>query len=306
MGNKLIIGIVFLFGLNLSVSAQRYLMPSDTLNKPRLYTLAVGGGVSGIGSLAGLYSAWYADYPQSGFHGVDDFGNWHGMDKFGHALSTYSIGYNCYDMLRWSGVDEKNAIWYGGLTGWSYLAVVEVMDGFSDEWGFSTGDFAFNSLGAGLFIGQQLAWGEQRIRLKFSYHHTIYPDYRPDLLGSGWTEEWLKDYNGQTYWLSVNPTSFGSGDHWWPEWLNVAAGYGATGMTGGASNPMFNSAGESLPEFFRGPQYYLSLDLDLSKIPVKSRFWRGVFSVINIVKIPAPTIEYRSTDGQFYFYPLYF
>ncbi|KAB2814674.1 DUF2279 domain-containing protein [Phaeocystidibacter luteus] len=292
---------------SLGGQAQSFWTPSDTLNKPRLYTLVgVGGGLA-IGSLAALYSTWYADYPQSGFHGVNDFGNWRGMDKLGHAMTTYAIGHNSYAALRWSGVSEKEAIWYGGLTGWTYLAAVEVMDGFSDEWGFSTGDFAFNTLGAGLFIGQQLGWGEQRMMLKFSYHPTEFSQYRPELLGNGWTEEWLKDYNGQTYWLSVNPRSFSdSEDGWWPTWLNVAGGYGATGMTGGSTNAMFDPNGNPIPQYTRGSQYYLSLDVDLTKIKVKSDFWKGVFRVVSIIKIPAPTLEYRTSDGNFYFHPIYF
>lgn len=294
------------FTMNHAYGQSSFWGPADTLNKPRLYTVGIGAGALSVGSLTALYSTWYADYPQSGFHFINDNSNWYGMDKAGHMLTTYSIAYNGYSVLRWSGVNELNSTLYAGLSGWTYLAAVEVMDGFSDEWGFSTGDLLFNTLGSGLFIGQQLGWGEQRIVLKYSYHSTIYPQYRPELLGSGWTEEWLKDYNGQTYWVSVNPRSFSDGDGWWPEWLNVAGGYGATGMTGAASNPMFNNAGEPIPSFERGQQYYLSLDVDLTKIPVKSPFWKGVFRVLNVIKIPAPTLEYRSIDGNFYFHPMYF
>lgn len=289
-----------------SAYTQSFWTPSDTLNRPRLHTLGgVGGGVA-VGSLAGLYTVWYSDYPQSSFHGINDFPNWHYMDKMGHALTTYSIGQNFYSFLRWTGLDERQSIWYGGLTGWTYLAAVEVMDGFSDGWGFSTGDLLFNTAGSGLFIGQQLYWGEQRIQMKFGYHRTNFPQYNTALLGNGWTEEWLKDYNGQTYWLSVNPASFMSEDTWWPQWLNIAGGYGATGMIGAEVNPMIGSDGQPLPAFARGSQYYLSLDIDLTRIPVKNDFLRGLFRVINVIKIPAPTLEYRTTDERFYFHPIYY
>lgn len=293
--------------LSVQVSAQNLWPPVDTLNRTRLYTsTAIGGGLA-AGSLVGLYSSWYSNYPQSAFHGINDFDNWRGMDKLGHALTAYAVGENAHAVLRWSGVDEKRATWYGGLTGWGYLAAIEVMDGFSAGWGFSTADFAFNTLGSGMFIGQQLAWGEQRIRMKYSYHNTEFARHRPEVLGSGWTEKWLKDYNGQTYWLSLNPRSFSHSETgWWPRWLNVAAGYGATGMTGGDSNPDMNAAGETIPGYQRGSQYYLSLDIDLRKIPVKSAFWRGVFRVVNVIKIPAPTLEYRTTDEKLYFHPVYF
>jgi hypothetical protein len=46
----------------------------------------------------------------------------------------------------------------------------------------------------------------------------------------------LKDYNGQTYWLSVNLHSFYKGSKI-PKWLNLAIGYGANGMlTGNGEN----------------------------------------------------------------------
>jgi hypothetical protein len=38
-----------------------------------------------------------------------------------------------------------------------------------------------------------------------------YAQYRPNVLGSSLAEQILKDYNGQTYWLSVNLHSFYKG-----------------------------------------------------------------------------------------------
>jgi hypothetical protein len=60
---------------------------------------------------------------------------------------------------------------------------------------------------------------------KFSFHTTQY-QYRPNVLGSSLAEQMLKDYNGQTYWLSVNLHSFYKGSKI-PKWLNLAIGYGA-------------------------------------------------------------------------------
>ena len=53
------------------------------------------------------------------------------------------------------------------------------MDGFSDHWGFSWGDYAANVLGTSLLIGQELAWNEQRIQLKYSTHYETYADPGP-------------------------------------------------------------------------------------------------------------------------------
>jgi hypothetical protein len=49
---------------------------------------------------------------------------------------------------------------------------------------------------------------ERAITPKFSFHLTDYASKRPDVLGSNLPERIIKDYNGQTYWLSVNLHSF--------------------------------------------------------------------------------------------------
>ena len=224
------------------------------------------------------------------------------MDKLGHALTTYTIGLNAHDALRWAGMEEKKAIWIGGSTGWAYLSMIEVMDGFSSGWGFSWGDFAFNTLGAGMFIGQQLAWKEQKFQLKWSYHPTDYPYLNPDLLGSTHAQRWLKDYNGQTYWLSANPRSIlGESIDWWPKWLNVAGGYGAEGMIT-AENFEYSDH----PNIVRQRKYYLSLDIDTRRINVKSGFLKTVLHVLSFVKIPAPTIQFNEKHGGTQFHWLFF
>lgn len=261
------------------------------LNKKR--ALIVGGtqGVLAIGSLIGLSQLWYKDYPRTSFHTFNDNREWLQMDKLGHLQTAYTTGSICNDLWKWTGMRFKHAAWIGGLTGFAYQSTIEILDGYSQGWGFSTGDILANATGSALFISQQLIWQEQRILPKFGFQRSGYAPYRPALLGSGLQEEIIKDYNGQTYWLSINVASFLGSETKFPRWLNVALGYGATGMTGGHSNPvMYNSVGNEIT-FNRYRQYYLSFDIDLRKIPVKSRFLRAVFSTINFLKIPAPGIE---------------
>ena len=66
---------------------------------------------------------------------------------------------------------------YGATAGLTFLTAIEVLDGFSDEWGFSLGDFAANA-GTGFLVGQELLWKEQRIVLKYSFHQTGYAKIR--------------------------------------------------------------------------------------------------------------------------------
>jgi hypothetical protein len=67
-------------------------------------------------------------------------------------------------------------------------------------------------------------------------------------------------------------------------------------MLGGAANPEFNAAGDALPEMERYRRFFLSLDLDLTRIPTNSGFLRTLFSTFGFVKIPAPALEYSRGD----------
>jgi len=288
-----------------ALTAQEMITESqqDTLNSKRLKGVIIGQSVLGAGSLAGLYSLWYADYPQSSFHFINDNNEWKGMDKVGHAMTSYYLGKVGYESLKWSGVKEKNATIYGGMLGWAYLGIVETFDGFSAEWGASPLDFACNSLGSAMFIAQQLAWKEQRILVKWSFHLTDHVGYNPSQLGRTFPERMLKDYNGQTYWLSANISSLAGMNGKFPPWLNIALGYGADGMIAPRSNPA-EVNNNPIPHFKRQSQFYLSPDIDLTRIRTRSKTIRLLLNAVGFIKVPLPALEYsgnRLTLHYLYF-----
>lgn len=262
----------------------------DTLHKKRLKGVIIAESALYTISMAGLYQLWYSKHSSDNFHVFDDSNEWLQVDKAGHVMTSYYLGRIGHDALRWSGVSKKKSTWYGGLLGFGYLGGVELLDGFSKGWGFSWSDMASNAIGSGLFIGQQLAWNEQRIVLKYSYHSTSFPQYRPNLLGSSWNEKMLKDYNGQTYWASFNIQSFASSSRGIPNWLNVAIGYGANGMVGGEINPE-SYKGVSIPFFKRQRQFYLSPDIDLTRIKTRKKWVKVGLTLLSFIKIPAPTLS---------------
>jgi uncharacterized protein YfiM (DUF2279 family) len=288
----------FLFAQN---TFDSFFKPSDSLNKKRLNTLIISETAVGAAALIGLNQLWYADYPKSDFHFINDNAEWLQMDKAGHVFSAYHLGSFGSNALKWSGCDNKRQLLYGATLGLAFLTTVEVFDGYSSQWGASLGDVAANVSGTALFVSQELLWKEQRIVPKFSFHTTPYASARPNVLGSSVSEQILKDYNGQTYWLSVNIHSFFKQSKL-PKWLNVAVGYGAEGMiTGneGLVNTVF------LPESERYRQIYLSFDVDLTKIKTKSNLIKTLFLVFNTIKIPAPAIEIKGSGGIKWHY-LYF
>lgn len=280
---------------------ESFLTPSDTLNKKRQNTVIVTETALASTTLLGLNQIWYADYPRSKFHFINDNNEWLQMDKVGHMYSAYHLGRFGVEMLNWSGADQKKQLIYGAGLGFAFLTAVEVLDGYSSQWGASPADIIANATGTGLYVSQELLWKEQRIIPKFSFHTTQYANMRPNLLGKSLNEQILKDYNGQTYWLSVNVHSFAK-ESKIPKWLNVAFGYGAEGMISGNVQDDIPISVEN-PERYR--QFFLSFDVNLAKIDTKSHFLKTIFSVFNTIKIPAPTLEYSVNKG-FKAHALYF
>ncbi len=160
-----------------------------------------------------------------------------------------------------------------------------------------------NTAGSLLFMAQEAWLGQQTVRMKFSYAPSPYAQYRPWVLGESHGQRLFQDYNGHTYWLSLNLHALTPG---WklPPWLNLAVGYSGNGMLAEFTNPAF-SRGIRMPGLIRYRQYFLSVDLDLTQFNPRSRLLRSLFQALNLVKIPAPALEYNQLDGlrlrPFYF-----
>lgn len=281
-----------------------FLPPSITYRPERLRTVVISEAATGIAISAGLYFLWYRKHPRSHFHFFNDNSEWLQMDKLGHATTAYNIGAIQYDLMRWCGVQNETSIWVGGLTAIGYMSIVEVFDGFSSKWGFSKGDMLANIFGAALFAAQQKGWNQQRIELKWSFHVSPYAAYYPAELGSNFLSRMLKDYNGQTYWLSFNIASFLPSNSGFPSWLNMSMGYGGRGMIGANTNPD-SINGKSIPPFPRYRSFYFAPDADLFRIPTRSSLFNGVAYLTRFSKIPSPSLEWSKFKGL-YFHPIYY
>ena len=271
-------------------------LPS-TVDKKKRNILLISEAATYTVALVGLNQLWYADYPKSSFHFINDNGEWLQMDKFGHMTTSYYSGVAGIKAYKWTGMKRKNAIWFGGLTGTFFLSIIEVLDGQSKQWGASSGDLIANTTGSLLAIGQALKWNEQRIQLKFSYSPSIWAPKNPAQLGNNHLERVLKDYNGQTYWLSFNSKSLIQIENVnFPNWLNLSFGYGAHFM----KQPYPKEGGI----VWRKRQYLLSLDVDLTRVKTKSKILNTVLHSFGFIKFPMPTLELR--NGKLYAHPIYF
>jgi len=276
---------------------------ADSLNTNRLRTFIVATSAFYAGGLYFLNEVWYKNHRPVPFHFYNDWPGWMQVDKTGHMYTAYYQSKTGIEALRWAGVSDKRAIWVGGSMGIVMQTPIEIFDGLYEGHGFSVTDMIANAAGTVLVVGQELLWQEQRIRMKFSYYPTRYAGYRPSYFGKSRVTNFFTDYNGHTYWLSANLFSFLPGSKL-PGWLNIAIGYGADGMLGEFENPQYYKQAP-LPDFDRTRQLYLSIDLNLEAIQTRSKFIRGLLGVINMVKIPAPSIELNSSRG-IVLHPIYF
>ncbi|PCJ27191.1 MAG: DUF2279 domain-containing protein [Flavobacteriales bacterium] len=305
MIKKLSFLIIIIFSF-INLNAQSPVDTSQREYKPIRLGL-VGGGATVFygGILTGLATVWYKDNHPTKFHFTNDNAGWMQIDKYGHAYTTYLMGKLGMNAMKWTGAKRKKAIWYGGAYGFLFMTSIEILDAHYLEWGFSPMDAVANASGSLLLIGQELVFNKQILTYKFSYHHTELAEMRPYVLGNTDLSRVVADYNGQTFWLSLNLRSVFKHQKLLPKWLSISGGYGAYGMLSAENNPRIYQNGELLPPVERYRSYYLSLDLDLDKIQTRSKFLKSTFFFLNLIKIPLPTIEFN-TLGERKFHPFFF
>jgi uncharacterized protein YfiM (DUF2279 family) len=284
---------LLIIGANFIGLAQ--LQTYDTFVSKRFAVTNLVIGSTWTASVFGLQNAWYKNSQSNNFHLFDDASNWMQMDKAGHFYTTAKLSLLTSDCYKWAGVNPKKAAIAGSLIGLGYQTTLEIFDGYSTDWGFSWSDMTANVVGAGFFLAQDLLWNEQRFIPKFSYHPTEYAAYRPSVLGSNFQERLLKDYNGQTYWISFSPAHIQRFQSL-PKWLCVSFGYSVDQKLVGDQD---NYLG-----FQAQREWLFSLDVDFSQLKTKKKWVNILLKQLNYIKIPFPTLSLK--NGKIYGYGIYF
>ena len=251
-------------------------------------------GLGYASSLIALNGVWYKEFPKSKFHFFNDGLNWMQMDKFGHGFSGYLLSQKAGDLYRWSGV-KKSYPWIGVGIGMSYLGALEFMDAYSQGWGFSTYDVLANFSGGALYLSQELIFKEQLVLPKFSFFPSKYAAYRPEVLGSNFPEQLLKDYNGQTYWFSFPIGGFAPSVKKL-NWLCLSLGYSVDQKLVGDQDAYL--------DFRAARQFLVSLDIDLTRLPIKNATLKKVLAQLNMIKIPFSALMIQ--QGNLSFKPISF
>ena len=286
---KILFLILFSLQSFLSFASRNIEIYERNIKKTRI--LLIGQGISYSGTLLALNSLWYKDYPKSSFHFINDNGEWLQMDKIGHATTSYHMGLHGIQAYQWAGFNKNAAIWYGGLSGSIFLTTIEVLDGFSKEWGASKGDLFANAIGSALCITQEILWNKQKFQLKYSYSKSDYINMNKKQLGENLIQNLLKDYNGQKYWLTLNLKSLISSNEVLLNYLGLSIGYSGNGMI----NP-YHIQGDPV----RNRELFFSLDIDLNRIKTRSKFVNSIFQSFGFLKFPMPGIKLSNNRITFH------
>jgi hypothetical protein len=158
--------------------------------------------------------------------------------------------------------------------GLAYQLYVEVEDGFHKDYGFSPGDAFSDVLGAVIPLAQETYPVLENVRLKWSYWPS---DKYRDALNQGQTKVFIDDYQGQIYWLCLDPHFFLGEDlkRIVPDWMGLSFGAAVRNL----DEP---GGGEKL--------FYLTLDYNLANIQTDSSFLRTLFTALDFLHFPAPGV----------------
>ncbi|TAE84790.1 MAG: DUF2279 domain-containing protein [Bacteroidetes bacterium] len=250
------------------------------LNKKTIVTTGIV--LQQMGSLYIEYKWWWEgnSHPfiwlnDSGFNNYS-----YGMDKLGHAYTSYLYFNVINESMKWAGYNEKQRLLWSIILPTSWALSIELGDAFS-TWGFSVPDLLFNLGGIGYGVLQQRVPYMKNINFKYSYFPSRkYKEMNPN----NWAL--TEDYDGHAYWLSFDlhhmlPGKLGKK---WPAWLNIATGYSV-------DNYRYKAGTKMQREFL------LSFDINLNGIRSKSAALNATKSILNLIHLPLPGIKH-STDGN--------
>jgi hypothetical protein len=226
-------------------------------------------------------NAWWSGQ-RGKFHFQNDWDYALSADKFGHFFDGAFVQSLYRGAFEWAGFNPTAAQWMGAAFSIAYMTDIEIEDGFATDWGFSPGDQICNVTGA-LYPVAQYYWKPLR---SFNFKWSYYPS--EELTNGNKHGAFLDDYNGQTMWLSINVHDFlgKKAQKFWPEYLNIAGGYGVSKYTDYVN---------------RYENFYIGLDLNWERIiPGNSKFMQWFKNVINHFRfLPVPAIKINK-HGVYY------
>jgi hypothetical protein len=184
-------------------------------------TFATFAGITAIG-----VKSW--NWGSSDFHFNSE--NWFGkntssfgMDKLGHAFSSYTITNLLAQQLKSKGRSPERAALSAALLAQGLMLYVEAFDGFSNDHGFSKEDVTMNLLGTGLaYLRQRYPKVRALVDYRMEYipSSSGYKNFRP-----------MSDYAGQKFVLAFKMSGVDKFKKTPLKYLELHTGYYARGFS---------------------------------------------------------------------------
>ncbi len=109
-------------------------MPEQSgINQGRFIGVVVSTAAFYTITLLLLRKQWYKK--KVPFHLFNDNREWLQMDKAGHMATAYCMSRGGYELMRWSGVNERASVLTGGLLALLFQTTLEVYDGHGRKLG---------------------------------------------------------------------------------------------------------------------------------------------------------------------------
>lgn len=242
---------------------------------------------------------------QGKFHIVEDGKYAMYIDKAGHFYGTFLSSYVLSQSLIECGFSYGMANALGSLLGLGYTTYVEVLDGFSRDWGFCPSDFYADVAGALFFLAYSKIPILQNITPKFMY----FPPRWFNSYSRKPSTMFIDDYSAHTFWLSINVYNLLPKDakKFFPNWLEISIGFAVRNLCDPLNpanncNPMISEP--VYPYVWGNRKLILALDVDLVKsLPDGSPFWNWFKQSLNYFKFPTPALEIGKPLRFYLFYP---
>ena len=281
------------------VLSQNIFGQSDSLkvNKKRVFIVGSSLAVALGGSYLYVQNSWWSE-KQEPFHFDDgaDLTYALNVDKVGHFMGGLEAADVFSSSMKWAGMQEEQALWYGAAFGSGLQLAIEMKDAYAPYWGFSKWDLALGSAGSLFPVAQYYNDDLKAINFKFSYYKQsdIYWELDRKRGKEPNKYAWQDDYPNQTYWLSVDVNHF-TETCCWPDWLNLAIGFGLDDT---------QYLNENNTKMGGNNEWYIALDYDIPKLLKKwnSPTGKKVKHWLNYIHLPAPTIR---ISPKLEFYPLF-
>jgi hypothetical protein len=264
---KVLLSILIIYQCNTAQSESEHVI---NYNK-----LALLGGAS-VGAFIYAYgiqnNMWWKG-KKSGFHTnwTEDWNTSLGADKIGHFFFGQTVATIYKHGLKWSGFPEGRSALYAGLFTFSYQTFLEIRDGFSNDYGFSWGDFGANLFGSMYPYMQYHFPSLNNFNLKISFQAS-------ERFKNNSNQYILDDYESTYHWLSIDINYFlpEPAGEIFPDIFNLGIGHSVKGL---------DNNGRAKHEIFIG------LDLDLKAVPGESGFLKFLKETLNLYHLPSPVIK---------------